>query len=446
MKASSGLPSPASCLFFNAWIWGVGNGLISTSLITFLIRDICFGRQDIALGSTIAWIVAAPRIVGLLRLITPGLIDWCGSRKWFMISAFCLSPLVLLGIPLGVPKMMHHWSVESTLVFLVLVWCLYHVVEYFGTVSLWSIIGDLVPQEHRAVFIGRREGWMIFGQTLGFLACGLYSFYVIENIPKSSPKWIGYILPTYFGIACLLLAVVPLLRIAEVPWKRESTKFLTSLRQLGKPFRSRQFCIFVLFGVSLQFAGGITQSVQFLHQVYVLQISLLVSLAAQTLTRTGQFAIAPFNGKLIDRLGFFPVMCVSILIVSSGSLFYFFADASRWYFVFGAASVWIFWVGVNVGISTLVLNYSPEDQKASGISIFYTASTLSFALSTLLGGFLADKLRDRVFTVPLFAEPLEYARFSFLCSFVLRVLTLLPLLWAVYANDSKQRKEFQMPD
>lgn len=428
--------SSRQAVLFNAWVWGVGNGLISTSLVIFLIRDICSGHQNIAVGSAIAWIIAAPRIAGLLRLATPGLIDWFGSRKWFTIFGFLFSPIVLLAIPLGIPEMMRHHgaasSVRGILLLLVLVWCVYHLIEYFGTISLWSIIGDLVPQKHRAEFVGRREALMIFGQTLGFLTSGVYSFFVIENMPAAAPKWIGYLPPTYSGITCLLLAVVPLLRLAEVPWKRESTKFFTSLQQLAQPFHSRRFCIFIFFGMYLQFAGGLTQSVQNMYQIYVLHISLLVSLCAQTLTRTGQFAIASFNGKTMDRFGFFPIMCVSILTVSTGSLFYFFADASRWYLVFGAAFVWIFWVGVNVGISTLVLNYSPQEYKASGISVFYTASTLSFALSTLLGGYLADRFQDWVFAVPFCTEPLDYAKFSFLCSFILRVSSLFPLAWAVY--------------
>jgi len=400
-------------IILNACFWGVGNGLISTALITYLIRDICAGEESVPVGTVIAWIVAAPRIAGLLRLTVPWLIDRFGSRKWFAILAFAVSPLVLLGIPL-----IHHISLGAALGLLVVIWCVYHLIEYFGTTALWAMIGDLVPSEKRGRFLGIREGMMILGQTLGFLASGLYAYYVIDAMPKTVPRWEGYLLPTYFGIACLVLAVIPLLRLPEVPWKKAAGGLS---KQLLEPLRNRRFVVFVLFGMYLQMAGGLSQAVQQSYQIYVLQVALLFSLGAQTLTRVGQSGIAPWNGRGIDRFGFFPVMCVSLVIVSCGSLCYFFAEPSTWWLIYVAAFLWIFWVGVNIGISTLVLNLSPPENKASGIAIFYTASTFSFAVSTLVGGYLSDYCRDWVFSIPALGLYWDFARYSFLASFVLRL-------------------------
>ncbi len=409
-------------ILLNACFWGVGNGLISTSLVVFLIRDICAVNKAVPVGTVIAWIVAAPRIAGLLRLAVPGMIERFGSRKWFSLLGFAISPLILLGLPLGMPRLVHHAPLETTLGFLVVIWCVYHLIEYFGTISLWAMIGDLVPYENRGRFLGTRESVMILGQTLGFLATGLYAYFVIDTLPKTVPKWEGYLLPTNFGIVCLLLAVIPLLRVPEIPWKKATGGLL-------EPLRNRRFVIFVLFGMYLQMSGGLSQAVQNTYQIYVLQISLLISLAAQTLTRIGQSAIAPVNGRGIDRFGFFPIMCGSLVIVSCGSLCYFFAEPSTWWLIYVAAATWIFWVGVNVGISTLVLNLSPPENKASGIAIFYTASTFSFAISTLFGGYLSDRFKDAVLTVQAWGIAWDYAHCSFLASFVLRLSAMILLLF-----------------
>jgi len=224
-------------IILNACFWGVGNGLISTALVTYLIRDICAGHQGVPVGTVIAWIVAAPRIAGILRLAVPWLINRFGSRKWFTILAFTLSPLVLLGIPLGLSPLIHHAPLETVLGLLVMIWCIYHLIEYFGTTALWAMIGDLIPHEKRGRFLGIREAMMILGQTLGFLATGLYAYFVIDALPKTVPRWEGYLLPTYFGIACLLFAVIPLLRLSEsstvIPGKKASGGLLT-------PFRNRR--------------------------------------------------------------------------------------------------------------------------------------------------------------------------------------------------------------
>ncbi|MCL2304739.1 MAG: MFS transporter [Planctomycetaceae bacterium] len=421
-------------VILNACFWGVGNGLISTSLIIYLIRDICAENQTMPVGTVIAWIVAAPRIAGLLRLAVPWLIDRFGSRKWFTVLAFTLSPLVLLGIPLGLAPLIHHASLTTVLGLLVVIWCVYHLIEYFGTIALWAMIGDLVPSDKRGRFLGIRDGMMILGQMLGFLASGLYAYFVIDSLPKTISRWEGYLLPTYFGIACLVLAVIPLLRLPEVLPEGLGRK---TSGKLWEPLRNRRFVIFVLFGMYLQVSGGLSQSVQHNYQVYVLHLSLLFSLLTQTLTRIGQSAIAPWSGRSIDRFGFFPTMCVSLVIVSGGSLCYFFAEPSSWWLVYVAALFWIFWVGVNVGISTLVLNLSPPENKASGIAIFYTASTLSFAISTLLGGYWSDHCRDWVFSIPAWQLSWNCAQCNFLASFVLRLSAVLFLPGIVRAAIKK---------
>ena len=415
-------------IILNACFWGVGNALISTSLVIYLIRDICAGNQSIAVGTVIAWIVAAPRIAGLLRLAVPWMIDRFGSRKWFTIATFTVSPLVLLGIPLGLSPLIHHASLAAALGLLVVIWCVYHLIEYFGTTALWAMIGDGIPAETRGRFLGIREAMMILGQTFGFLAVGLYAYFVIDTLPSGVPRWEGYLLPTYFGIACLLFAVIPLFRISDnppiIPKKKATERLL-------EPLRNRRFVIFVLFGMYLQLGGGLSQSVQHAYHVYVLQIPLLFALGAQTLTRVGQTTIAPMNGRGMDRFGFFPILCGSLAIVSSGSLCYFFAEPSTWWLVYVAAFLWIFWVGVNIGISMLVLNLSPPENKASGIAIFYTASTLSFAISTLIGGYLFDCFRDTVLVIPAWNIAWDYAHCSFLASFVLRLSSIGLLLGMV---------------
>ncbi len=54
-----------SAAYFNAGLWGVGSGLASTTLILYLVR------QQGASGLAVSWILAAPWLVGLLRLATP---------------------------------------------------------------------------------------------------------------------------------------------------------------------------------------------------------------------------------------------------------------------------------------------------------------------------------------------------------------------------------------
>ena len=148
-----------SLLYGNAVLYAISTGLTSSTLVIYLIFGLSAPR--IALG--VALIKAAPNLAGLLRLVTPALIQRLGDRKRFCVSTYVLSGLVLLVLPLAaVPGWLP--SASKSLLAVVLLWCAYHVLEYLGSVALWSWIGDLVPWRTRALsgppraVDGRRAG------------------------------------------------------------------------------------------------------------------------------------------------------------------------------------------------------------------------------------------------------------------------------------------------
>ena len=51
--------------YWNGAVWAIGNGLASTTLVIYLAFELNVRRE----GLGIAWIVAAPSIVGVLRLV-----------------------------------------------------------------------------------------------------------------------------------------------------------------------------------------------------------------------------------------------------------------------------------------------------------------------------------------------------------------------------------------
>lgn len=428
-------------LYQNAFFWGLGNGLFSTAMVVYLIRDICRGEPREAVAVTIAWILAAPRIAGVLRLFVPTLIDRWGNRKRFCITHYALAPLILAGIPLLLPVFVQHshatGRVVPVLAMLVLFWCSYHLVEYFGTVALCSWYGDLVPSRIRGRFLGVRDAWMIAGQTIAFLIAGLYTYFIVEALPKGSPlRWEAYLKPTFCGVVFCLLSVLPLLQIPEIAWKKRSESFAIVLKNLFAPFQNRRFAGFVFFGCWLQFCIGLTQSVQYRYEIFFLAVPMLGNLSRQTLTRIGQWAIGPTAGKISDRLGTLPVMSVCLVIVAGGSLFYYFARPETWFLIFGAAIVWVFWVGVNIGIWKTVLDFASPGENASYLAVYMTLSTLTLALSTLLGGHVIPS-----------GIPRDAEQASFLLSFVLRLCAvpiLLTVFWGFKVDDV--RADEKTPD
>src|SRR4051812_46901277 len=140
----------------NAALWAIGNGLISTLLVIYLASDLG------ASGLSLSLILAAPRFAGLLRLSVPAIIARLRARKAVCIAAYVSSSFVLCCVP-TVAILNGRINGRAAIAMFVMSWCLYHVTEYFGTVALWSWLGDLTPTRIRGRLFGRREFWLTAG-------------------------------------------------------------------------------------------------------------------------------------------------------------------------------------------------------------------------------------------------------------------------------------------
>ncbi|MDD3587780.1 MAG: MFS transporter [Thermoguttaceae bacterium] len=416
---------------WNALLWGVGNGLVSSSLVIYIVRTFAEGAMNVAsLGLAVSWIIAAPRLIGLLRILTPTLVDLTGNRKYFCFAGYLLSPLVLLLLPLLVP-LFAVWKSQHVNLILWLVgmiWAGYHLIEYFASVALWTWLGDFLHKRIRVGFLARRQRWMLVGQMLGMLTAGFYAWFLLPLANNTAQRLAVYLPPAQWGIAFLMLSSIPIAFLPEIAWKKADS-LKNRLRELLLPLHHRRFGIFVLFGCWIQLANGLTQGPQSVFQIRVLNISMLVGLLLLASTRLGQIVCSTWTGRLINRFGAVRGIAVSLLIVSLGPLCYMVATPAVWQPIIVAALLWIGWIGVNIGMENLSLAWAPEKERSSYIAFYFTAITGSFGLATLLGGWLFDRYKDMVVVVPGLQWSLDYYRLAFLSGWILRSLGILILLY-----------------
>ncbi len=295
----------AACLhtYFNAFLWGLGSSLASAHLLRYLVRDLCLGQPSSQVYATVAWIIAAPRLIGVLRLFAPALIKRMGHRKKFCIAFLLAAPIVMAALPLLLPGLVLHAKqteqIVPVLVLLVVFWCLHHLLEYFGTIALVSWLGDLVPQRIRGRFLGWREAWLIAGMTLGMTALAAWSYFVIDNMPDETARWEGYLLPAKLGIISLLCSPLPLFFVPHV-------KPRNITQQAHKIRWDARFAWFVLFGCWVQMSQALTQGVQYGFSMNIVGISLLFSMLMSTETRVGQWLAAPLGRKMDGQAGHGP--------------------------------------------------------------------------------------------------------------------------------------------
>jgi predicted MFS family arabinose efflux permease len=190
----------------------------------------------------------------------------------------------------------------------------------------------------------------------------------------------------------------------------------------------------LLFGCWLSFFNGLFETPQNMFPK-ALGLGVWVMLWLKTTTRVGQIAVGPWAGRLADRLGNRTVMIGSLMLVAQAPLFYFLASPQRPWWVIGAWVMWIGWVGLNIGQPNLMLKLAPRQTNTPYIALWFTATGLFYAASTILGGMLLDRYSGASFTW-LGRWVLDYYQTAFLLSWIFRSLGVLVLLLVVEPRDS----------
>ncbi len=430
--------------YLNGAIWSFGNGLVSTMLVIYLAMDL--GVEVVGLG--VGLIIAAPQIVGLLRMSAPTLIGRLGDRKSFCLATFALAGLVLTTLPAAVAVLP---TQRASLYALVAVWCVFHLLQYLGTVALWSWLADLAPLPIRGRFIGRRERSMVAAQAAAMILTAIFSYYAGRD-QLDWPKWLCYTLPTILGAFFMLAAIIPLALMPRVgpPQARAPLAACLPARSrtaprtpadkpplaLLAPFLDRRFLGLMLFGCWFSFFNGVTQSAHFVYGDKVLLVSLSAMLTLRTVTRVGQFTLSPICGRLADRLGDVAVLAPCLFLVAQGPLFYLLATPAHPWLIDCAWIVWIAYAGVNVALPNLMLRLSPRKTNASYIAAYYALTGLFYAGSTIVGGCLVDMPRSQIFQYFQTATGLDHYQTIFLVGWLARMAAV-PILLLLVAVPGK---------
>lgn len=359
----------------NAAIWATGNGLVSTTLVVYLALELG------AAGIYVSLILAAPRLVGVLRLASPALMTTGGKRKTVCIASYVASALVLC--VLAAASHYHVWALVGC-------WCLYHLLEYVATVALWSWLGDWMPRPVRGRLIGWRERYLVVGRIVGIAASVVLAM-LWHFIDPTTPRWVPLAWSASVGAMMMLVAVVPLLWLAPKtgsappspprPWH-------DIRRALTDPAYRR----LLVYSFWIAFSNGVTGTAQSLYPARVLGIDYTQMIALRSVMYTGQSAIAPGCGWWIDQFGPRRLMILAQLVVATGPLFYWLATGDHPWWIIGAWLVWIAYTPLNVGLDTLKLRLIPTDGSAPPLAVYHAVSDLAHGATLVIGGFLFDLL------------------------------------------------------
>ncbi|QDV72162.1 MFS transporter [Botrimarina mediterranea] len=377
--------------YANGLVWSLGNGLVSTTLVTYLALDLG------ASGVAIAWLLAAPRFAGALRVAAPALVA-AGARIGWGRKAFCLGCFAASGVVLAlVPTVA--WGYDDVdgpgkqglrIAALVAAWCVYHLLEYVGGVALWSWIGDLYPRRLRSRLLGGRERWLTLGRVIGIgVSVSLAALWHVA-LPASS-RWAPLAASASVGTALMVLALVPLAFVTALA-SRPSARPAAPWRTLREALRERPYRRLLIYSCWFGFANGVTSTAQAIYP-RAIGIPYEQLQAYRVGMWSGQSAIAPWCGRMVARFGAKRVMLPAQLVVATGPLWFFLATPDRPWLIGVAFATWIAYAAINVGLDTLKLGLADPKNNAPYLAVYYATSDIINGLTTLAGGLLYDTLK-----------------------------------------------------
>jgi MFS family permease len=400
----------------NGACWSVGTGLTSGTLVVYLALELGAGSEQISL------LLATPALVGLLRLAAPTLIRAVGSARRTCLAMLLAAYVLLLGLPaIG-------WAgqrIPSPLAALVALLCVHQLLEYIGTVALWSWFAELVPLRIRGRYFARRQIWQLVALMPTLWAGGAWA----DRWKHAHPD--APLLPYYVmggvGAACLLLSLVPLALMPEsLGQVRRPPRQAGSWHALGRPFADQNFRRLLVYGCWFSCFNGLAQSPQSIYPKAVLGIGLFSQSLMRTLMQVVQAGTSVLAGRWSDRYGNQPVLVVSQVIVAGAPLFFLAASPGEPGWLFGAFACWGAYAGINICVPNLMLKLADPADRPPYIACYFAVTSLCYAASTVAGGY-AFAWAGRTW-FPGSAPAIDLYRGCFFASWLLRTLGVVWLL------------------
>ena len=372
----------------NGALWSIGNGLTTGPLVLYLAQDL--GARGLALGL----VLAAPNLAGLLRLAAPTLIHRWGTAKLACLRLSFASYLLILGLPLvamtppTIPR-------SQALAIMIALLFAHQVLEYFGTVAMWSWWADLVPRAVRGRYFARRQMIQLAVLVPTIVVSGYFADAWRQRF-RSEPDrlLIAYALPTGVGAITLLASLAPL---AMMPATRRYASQGGSIEWavLKAPLVDRRFWKFLTFRCWFSLSNGMTQTVQGIYPKQVLAFGVGDLAVMRTVMQAGQISAAHWVGSASDRYGNRPVLVAAQACVSASLLFFIMAydERTRWLLV-GAWVLFAAYVAHNICLPNLVLKLAPDADKSAYIATSDALASLFHSAATIGGGALFDWLRS----------------------------------------------------
>lgn len=367
--------------FFFDGLFSSANDSITLTYLTLFVLSLGASSSDIGLMTALASLSATV-------LLIPGamLVDKIGNRKKIILisggfaSNFCLLLLSLIPFIIKGPGVVYGAIALKVIM---------DGLRNFSMPAWVSLTGDVIPLSWRGRYFATRNFVMGFAAMIMTYTIGQLITWLGEPIGYQWSLFLAFI----FGIiSASFFSRIRDYRDIDHQIPKQSYSLVSLFQTLKTDQNFLALCIFIaLWTFSLNIAGP------FFNVFLVKDLSATASIIG-VVAVVGKISSMPaqrFFGPLVDRWGPRKLMRLMAFLIPIMPFSWYFIQAP-WQAIPINFIGGILWAAMNLAAFNMLLESSPQDQRARYSAMYQMAIAISAAVGASLGGFIADHWNIRL--------------------------------------------------
>ncbi|HEY8541454.1 MAG TPA: MFS transporter [Pseudothermotoga sp.] len=383
---------------------------VASTLYTLLTQGavftglaLAFGLDEFLIGVSAAF----PMIAQAFQVVSPVIMRKFPRRRFLtnLFNILSRSPWILLMIFLLVPN-------RSPAIFVTI----FAFSQIFGTLAgnAWtSLVRDLISEEERGTFFGRRNIYISLVTLVAFYGYSLF----IEKFRDP----LGYEIVIGIGMVGMLISLWSLKKVPEVPLK--SSGALIETKVVFQDYNFMKLCLFYLIWNAV-----IAFTSPFYSYHLLKNLNVPFSYIGITTVINSLVAMAFYNiwGKLSDKYGHKTIAVLGIIMACYVSPLWILMNQYTWKYLMIVDVIMsgIAWSAINLTFLTLPMEVAHSSSPAY-FAMYSTFGGIGGLIGAVLGGATAKALSPVSFSIlgiPIVGVQIMFFTASFLRAFTLKFI------------------------
>ena len=379
----------------NAALWALGNLLTTGGFLTYFVKGLA------PPPTAVTALLVVPETFGLAGLLVPQLLGAGVSRRtlWWMgqvvaRSLGLLVPVVALALGTSHPSLAA-WSIVALV-------ALASVAHSLSFNALMGWLTRLAPGMEWGKLFGRRQ----LASVLMLLCIAAPVGRLVDYLKATSglhPAWI-YAPLFMLGVACQLLAIIPLWRLPGEHSPPSSEPSLESVQaeaiapgspRFGDLWADPPLRQWLLANWWLAAFAGLTQSVFVTLRVDLLAIGLGTYYLLEATLRAAQIPLYEWAGRRSDRGLDRANVRLGCLLTALACAVPILATRDTWWLMFVSQLLFAGWAWINVSGPNGLFRLSGDSHRDLAFAWYHNVAGLLAGLTGMAGGLMLTELRGQ---------------------------------------------------